>query len=284
MMEILSRLEMTFITAELGINHNGDIDIAKKLIDTAKLAGCDAVKFQKRTVEKVYSKEVLDSPRNSPWGTTTREQKNGIEFSKNEYDIIDKYCKNNHIEWYASAWDVESLEFLKRYELKYNKVASAMLTNMELINKIAQEKKHTFISTGMSNMDQIKTAVNIFKKNECPFELQHSNSSYPMKIEEANLNCIKTLQNEFECNVGYSGHESLGYLICVTAVVLGATSIERHITLDRSMYGSDQPASLEPAGLQRLVRDIRIIDLIMGDGEKIIWDSEIPVMKKLRNM
>ena len=284
MMGILSRLEMTFITAELGINHNGDIDIAKKLIDTAKLAGCDAVKFQKRTVEKVYSKEVLDSPRNSPWGTTTREQKNGIEFSKNEYDIIDKYCKNNHIEWYASAWDVESLEFLKQYELKYNKVASAMLTNMELINKIAQEKKHTFVSTGMSNMDQIKTAVNIFKKNECPFELQHSNSSYPMKIEEANLNCIKTLQNEFECNVGYSGHESLGYLICVAAVVLGATSIERHITLDRSMYGSDQPASLEPAGLQRLVRDIRNIDLIMGDGEKIIWDSEIPVMKKLRNM
>ncbi len=275
---------MTFITAELGINHNGDIDIAKKLIDTAKLAGCDAVKFQKRTVEKVYSKEVLDSPRNSPWGTTTREQKNGIEFSKNEYDIIDKYCKNNHIEWYASAWDVESLEFLKQYEFKYNKVASAMLTNMELINKIAQEKKHTFVSTGMSNMDQIKTAVNIFKKNECPFELQHSNSSYPMKIEEANLNCIKTLQNEFECNVGYSGHESLGYLICVAAVILGATSIERHITLDRSMYGSDQPASLEPAGLQRLVRDIRNIDLIMGDGEKIIWDSEIPVMKKLRNM
>ena len=283
-MGILSRLEMTFITAELGINHNGDIDIAKKLIDTAKLAGCDAVKFQKRTVEKVYSKEVLDSPRNSPWGTTTREQKNGIEFSKNEYDIIDKYCKNNHIEWYASAWDVESLEFLKQYELKYNKVASAMLTNMELINKIAQEKKHTFVSTGMSNMDQIKTAVNIFKKNECPFELQHSNSSYPMEIEEANFNCIKTLQNEFECNVGYSGHESLGYLICVAAVILGATSIERHITLDRSMYGSDQPASLEPAGLQRLVRDIRNIDLIMGDGEKIIWDSEIPVMKKLRNM
>ncbi len=283
-MGILSRLEMTFITAELGINHNGDIDIAKKLIDTAKLAGCDAVKFQKRTVEKVYSKEVLDSPRNSPWGTTTREQKNGIEFSKNEYDIIDKYCKNNHIEWYASAWDVESLEFLKQYEHKYNKVASAMLTNMELINKIAQEKKHTFVSTGMSNIDQIKTAVNIFKKNECPFELQHSNSSYPMKIEEANLNCIKTLQNEFECNVGYSGHESLGYLICVAAVILGATSIERHITLDRSMYGSDQPASLEPAGLQRLVRDIRNIDLIMGDGEKIIWDSEIPVMKKLRNM
>ena len=200
------------------------------------------------------------------------------------YSWLSMTCKQKDIQFLSTAFDLESLEFLKQYDLKYNKVASAMLTNMELINKIAQEKKHTFISTGMSNMDQIKTAVNIFKKNECPFELQHSNSSYPMKLEEANLNCIKTLQNEFECNVGYSGHESLGYLICVTAVVLGATSIERHITLDRSMYGSDQPASLEPAGLQRLVRDIRIIDLIMGDGKKIIWDSEIPVMKKLRNM
>ena len=281
-MGILSRLEMTFITAELGINHNGDIDIAKKLIDTAKLAGCDAVKFQKRTVEKVYSKEVLDSPRNSPWGTTTREQKNGIEFSKNEYDIIDKYCKNNHIEWYASAWDVESLEFLKQYELKYNKVASAMLTNMELINKIAQEKKHTFVSTGMSNMDQIKTAVNIFKKNECPFELQHSNSSYPMKIEEANLLCIPMLKKKFGCNVGYSGHEVVAYRVSLIAVTLGATSLERHITLDRTMYGSDQAVSLEPAGLERMVRDIRSVEDIMGDGEKRVWDSEIPVRKKLR--
>ena len=275
---------MTFITAELGINHNGDIDIAKKLIDIAKLAGCNAVKFQKRTIEKVYSKEALDSPRDSPWGTTNREQKNGLEFSKNEYDIIDKYCKTNEIDWYASAWDLDSLDFLKSYELKYNKVASAMLTNIELINKISQEKKHTFISTGMSTLEQIKTAVDIFKNNNCPFELQHSNSSYPMKIEEANLNCIKTLQNEFQCNVGYSGHETIGYLICITAVVLGATSIERHITLDRSMYGSDQPASLEPSGLQRLVRDIRGLDIIMGDGKKVIWDSEIPVMKKLRNM
>jgi len=275
---------MTFITAELGINHNGDIDIAKKLIDTAKIAGCDAVKFQKRTIEKVYSKEVLDSHRDSPWGTTTREQKNGLEFSKNEYDIIDNYCKTNEIDWYASAWDLESLEFLKHYNLKYNKVASAMLTNMELINKIAQEKKHTFISTGMSTLDQIKTAVDIFKKINCPFELQHSNSSYPMKIEEANLNCIKTLRNEFGCEVGYSGHESLGYLVCVTATVLGATSIERHITLDRALYGSDQSASLEPQGLKRLVKDIRRLDLIMGDGKKVIWDSEIPVMKKLRNM
>tara|TARA_B100001540_G_scaffold310794_1_gene329118 strand:- start:398 stop:1225 length:828 start_codon:yes stop_codon:yes gene_type:complete len=275
---------MTFITAELGINHNGDMDITKKLIDIAKSAGCNAVKFQKRTIEKVYSKEVLDSPRDSPWGTTTREQKNGLEFSKNEYDIIDQYCKTNDIEWYASAWDIESLDFLKQYNLKYNKIASAMLTNLELIEKISQEKKHTFISTGMSTMEQIKSAVDIFRKNNCPFELQHSNSSYPMKLEEANLNCIKTLKNEFQCDVGYSGHESVGYLVCITAVVLGATSIERHITLDRSMYGSDQSASLEPSGLQRLVRDIRGLDIIMGDGKKVIWDSEIPVMKKLRNV
>jgi len=275
---------MTFITAELGINHNGDMNITKKLIDIAKSAGCNAVKFQKRTIEKVYSKEVLDSPRDSPWGTTTREQKNGLEFSKNEYDIIDQYCKTNDIEWYASAWDIESLDFLKQYNLKYNKIASAMLTNLELIEKISQEKKHTFISTGMSTMEQIKSAVDIFRKNNCPFELQHSNSSYPMKLEEANLNCIKTLKNEFQCDVGYSGHESVGYLVCITAVVLGATSIERHITLDRSMYGSDQSASLEPSGLQRLVRDIRGLDIIMGDGKKVIWDSEIPVMKKLRNM
>jgi N-acetylneuraminate synthase len=159
-----------------------------------------------------------------------------------------------------------------------------MLTNHELLNTIAEEKKHTFISTGMSEIKQIKSAINIFKKNNCSFELQHSNSSYPMKIEEANLRCIETLRNEFNCDVGYSGHEAMGYLICVCAVMFGATSIERHITLDRTMYGSDQAASLEPGGLQRLVRDVRIIDLILGDGVKRIWDSEIPVMKKLRNM
>ena len=159
-----------------------------------------------------------------------------------------------------------------------------MLTNHKLLEVIAKERKYTFISTGMSTMDEIRDAIRIFKKHDCSYSLLHSNSSYPMEEEEASLNCITTLQKEFKCDVGYSGHETAGYLICICAVMLGATSIERHITLDRSMYGSDQPASLEPAGLQRLVRDIRIIDLIMGDGEKIIWDSEIPVMKKLRNM
>ena len=240
--------------------------------------------FQKRTVDKVYSKKTLDLPRDSPWGTTNRDQKYGLEFTNKEYDIIDDYCKKNQIVWYASAWDMDSLEFLKKYDLKYNKIASAMLVNKKLLNAVAKEKKHTFISTGMSTMEQIKTAIDIFRENDCSFELQHSNSSYPMKTEEANLKCIETLRNEFNCDVGYSGHESLGYLICVTAVVLGATSIERHITLDRSMYGSDQAASLEPAGLERLVRDIRRINGIMGDGVKRIWDSEIPVMKKLRNV
>jgi N-acetylneuraminate synthase len=231
----------------------------------------------------VYSKAVLDTPRESPWGKTTREQKLGLEFEKAEYDIIDQYCKEKNIEWYASSWDIDSQLFLQNYNLKHNKVASAMLTNHKLLEVIAKERKPTFISTGMSTMDEIKDAVRIFEKYDCKFSLQHSNSSYPMKEEEANLNCITTLQKEFKCDVGYSGHETSGYLICVSAVILGAKSIERHITLDRSMYGSDQAASLEPIGLKRVVNDIRRIEAILGDGEKRVWPSEISVMKKLRN-
>ena len=274
---------MVFFTAEIGINHNGDLEIAKKLIDITVEAGCDAVKFQKRAIEKVYSKAVLDTPRESPWGKTTREQKLGLEFEKAEYDIIDQYCKEKNIEWYASSWDIDSQLFLQNYNLKHNKVASAMLTNHKLLEVIAKERKPTFISTGMSTMDEIKDAVRIFEKYDCKFSLQHSNSSYPMKEEEANLNCITTLQKEFRCDVGYSGHETSGYLVCVSAVILGAKSIERHITLDRSMYGSDQAASLEPMGLKRVVNDIRRIEAILGDGEKRVWPSEISVMKKLRN-
>ena len=274
---------MVFFTAEIGINHNGDLKIAKKLIDVAIEAGCDAVKFQKRTVEKVYSKEALDTPRESPWGKTTREQKLGLEFEKDEYDTIDQYCKKRNIEWYASSWDIDSQLFLQNYDLKYNKVASAMLTNHKLLEVIAKERKPTFVSTGMSTMDEIRDAVKIFEKYDCPYSLQHSNSSYPMKEEEANLNCITTLQKEFKCDVGYSGHETVGYLICVCAIMLGAISIERHITLDRSMYGSDQAASLEPQGLKRVVNDVRRVERILGDGKKHVWASEIPVMEKLRN-
>ena len=273
---------MVFITAEIGINHNGDIDIAKKLIDVAKECGCDAVKFQKRTIDKVYSKEILDTPRESPWGTTTREQKIGLEFNKKEYDIIDKYCWQKDIEWYASTWDIDSQLFLKQYNLKYNKVASAMLTHLKLLRIIADEKKHTFISTGMSTLDEIRKAVEIFRNANCPFELLHANSSYPMKIEEANLNCIKTLKNKFNCEVGYSGHEATAYIVCIIAGMLNCSSIERHISLDRTMYGSDQAASLEPNGLKRLVTDVRRIDKILGDGVKRIWDSEKSAMKKLR--
>ena len=274
---------MVFLTAEIGINHNGDIGIAKKLIDLAVEAGCDAVKFQKRTVDKVYSKDILDFPRESPWGTTTREQKMGLEFEKEEYDIIDNYCKEKNILWYASAWDIDSQIFLQNYNLKYNKVSSPMLTNHKLLEVISKEKKYTFISTGMSTMNEIRDAVNIFKKNDCQFSLLHSNSSYPMAEEEANLKCIQTLKNEFNCEVGYSGHEVTGYLLCICAVILGATSIERHITLGRSMYGSDQASSLEPLGIKRVVNDIRRIEVILGDGKKRVWASEIPAMKKLRN-
>ena len=273
---------MVFITAEIGINHNGDVEIVKELIKFAKLYGCDEVKFQKRTVEQAYSKEILDSPRDSPWGNTTRDEKIHLEFGKKEYDEINEFCSQQDIEWFASSWDVTSQEFLKNYDLKHNKVASAMLTNFELLDVMAQEKKPTFVSTGMSTLDDVKKAVEIFKKYNCPFELMHTNSSYPMKIEEANLNCITTLKDKFSCNVGYSGHESGASLVCVAAVLLGASSIERHVTLDRTMYGSDHAASLEPPGLQRLVRDIRLLDVIKGDGEKRIWPSELKKLKRLR--
>tara|TARA_B110000438_G_scaffold171111_1_gene163481 strand:- start:14304 stop:15137 length:834 start_codon:yes stop_codon:yes gene_type:complete len=273
---------LTFIVAEIGINHNGDIKIAKKLIDMAVEANCDAVKFQKRSIDKVYSKEVLDAPRDSPWGTTQRQQKEGLEFSEKEYKIIDNYCKKKQIPWFVSCWDTESQIQMKKFNTKFNKVASAMLVHTELLKLIAKEKKHTFISTGMSTMNDIKKAISIFKKFKCPFELMHSHSTYPMPIEEANLRVIQTLQKKFKCNVGYSGHEISSYQLPMVAVSLGATSIERHITLNRAMYGSDQAASLEKAGLVRMVRDIRVIDKIIGDGKKRIWNSELPVQKKLR--
>ena len=275
---------MTFITAEIGINHNGKISIAKKLIDVAVSAGVDAVKFQKRDVEKVYTKKVLDSYRESMWGTTTRDQKLGLEFSESQYKEIDKYCKKKKIAWYLSCWDVGSQIQMRKFKTKYNKVASAMLLHTKLLETIAEEGKHTFISTGMSTMSEISRAVKLFRKFDCPFELMHSHSAYPMSPHEANLRVIQTLKKKFKCNVGYSGHEISSYSICMAAVLLGARSIERHITLDRSMYGSDQAASLEPSGLIRLVRDIRELDFVLGDGKKRIWDSELPAQKKLREV
>lgn len=270
-----------FIIAEIGINHNGSLEIAKKLIDMAKRSGCDAVKFQKRTIDKVYSKDELDKLRESPWGTTNREQKQGLEFDKKKYDIINEYCKKIKIEWFASAWDEESQEFLKQYNLKYNKIASAMIKNFPLLDQVSKEKKHCFISTGMSTLEDIEKAVNIFKKNKCSFELMHCNSTYPAKEEEINLNCINTLKDKFNCKVGYSGHEN-GVAISIAASAFGISSLERHITLDRTMYGSDQKASIEEPGLRQLVQSVRKISIALGDGKKRFYDSEKIVAEKLR--
>ena len=270
-----------FVIAEIGINHNGNLDIAKKLIDGAVFTGCDAVKFQKRTIEKVYTKEELDKPRESPWGATTREQKNGLEFGKKEYDEIDRYCNKKSIHWFASAWDLDSQLFLKQYNLKYNKIASPMLTNKPLLEIVTGEGKHTFISTGMSTMEEIEKAVNVFRKADCSFELMHSVASYPMKIEDANLKMIHVLRERFGCNIGYSGHE-VGLIVSCAAAVLGATSIEKHITLDRSMYGSDQAASVEVMGMYKLVGYIRQIEASMGDGIKVVTEEERKLKCKLR--
>tara|TARA_R100000008_G_scaffold83280_1_gene68507 strand:- start:3050 stop:3886 length:837 start_codon:yes stop_codon:yes gene_type:complete len=272
-----------FVIAEIGINHNGSLDIAKQLIDEAASAGCDAVKFQKRTVEKVYSKEELDKPRESPWGTTNREQKNGLEFNESDYEQIDLYCKEKNIEWFASAWDVDSQVFMRRFNCKYNKVASAMLTHRELLETIASEKKHTFISTGMSTLEQIDKVVEIFRNHNCSFELMHCNSTYPMQLEDANLRVMHTLQERYGCNVGYSGHET-GIIISCAAVAIGASSLERHITLDRAMYGSDQSASLEIVGLKRMMDYVRDINTAMGSSEKRVMETEVPIADKLRKV
>ena len=271
-----------FFIAEIGINHNGDISICKDLIDCAVEAKCDAVKLQKRDINEVYTQDFLDMPRESPWGTTQRDQKLGLEFNQKEYEIIDEYCKSKKIEWFASAWDLKSQKFLRKFDLKYNKVASAMIVNTELLKLIAEEGKYTFISTGMSDYNDIQKAVDIFRNNNCPFELMHTVSTYPMRDEDANLNCIKTLRDRFNCNVGYSGHE-VGLAISYAAAALGIKSLERHITLDRAMYGSDQSASIEPNGLNQLVKAIRKIELAMGDGEKRIIEEEVPIAKKLRS-
>jgi N-acetylneuraminate synthase len=270
-----------FIIAEIGINHNGDIDIVKQLIDVASDAGADAVKFQKRTLDLVYKEEFLNSKRESPWGTTQREQKEGLEFGFDEYQIINNYCKQKDILWFASAWDLESQKFLQKFDLKYNKIASAMIVYEELLELVASEGRHTFISTGMTNKRDIEKAVKIFEAKKCPFELMHCISTYPMKVENANLNAMTTLRKEFSCSVGYSGHE-VGLAVSYAAAALGATSIERHITLDRSMYGSDQSASVEPAGFKMLVGAIRKIEKAMGDGELGYIEAENPIANNLR--
>ncbi len=270
-----------FSIAEIGINHNGQLDIAKQLIDVAKEAGCDAVKFQKRTIDLVYSQELLDSPRKSPWGTTQRDQKEGLEFGQDEYEKIDQYCRKEGIEWFASAWDLESQKFLRQFDLVYNKVASAMIVYEDLLREVASEGKYTFISTGMTRNGQIDKAVQIFREADCPFELMHCVSTYPMIDEDANLKCIQKLRDLYKCDVGYSGHE-VGLVVSFGAAALGITSLERHITLSRAMYGSDQAASVEPSGLRMLIGGVRKIQEALGDGHIGIIDKEISVSEKLR--
>ena len=270
-----------FIIAELGINHNGDMSICKELIDVAVDSGCDAVKFQKRDINEVYTQEFLDSFRESPWGSTQREQKMGLEFDVDEYQEIESYCKKKNIEWFASAWDANSQKFLRQFNSKYNKVASAMIVHTELLKEIASEGKHTFISTGMTTYEDIDKAVDIFKKANCPFELMHTVSTYPMKDEDANLNMINTLRDRYQCDVGYSGHE-VGLAVSYAAAALNITSLERHITLDRAMYGSDQSASVEQGGFRNLVGAVRKIEKAMGDGVKRVYEAEAPIAANLR--
>jgi N-acetylneuraminate synthase len=271
-----------FLIAEIGINHNGSLDIARQLIDAASDAGFDAVKFQKRSIDVVYEAAYLDRARESPWGTTQREQKEGLEFDAADYAEIARHCEAAGIAWSASAWDVESQLFLRQFDLPFNKVASPMLGHRPLLELIASEGKKTFISTGMATLEEIDEVVRMFRDADCPFNLMHCNSTYPMREENANLLCIPMLRDRYCCDVGYSGHESSLLKVCTTAVALGASSLERHITLDRAMYGSDQAASIETHALRDFVETVRKIPLLLGTGDKQITAAEAEVRSKLR--
>lgn len=270
-----------FFIAEIGINHNGDVEIAKHLIEQAKAAGCDAVKFQKRTIDIVYPAEVLAQPRESPWGTTQRHQKEGLEFGKTEYDMIDAHCRQLGIEWFASAWDIPSQHFLRQYNLKYNKVASAMATHIPFLREVASEGKPTFLSTGMCTYEDINRAIEVLRAANCPIILMHTVATYPAAEKDLNIAMLHTLRERYQLPVGYSGHEA-SVSPSTMAAMFGAVAIERHITLDRAMYGSDQAASLELPGLLSLVSVIRKIPQCIGDGTKRILPAEEAVAKKLR--
>jgi len=270
-----------YVIAEIGINHNGSLDIAKQLINQAKASGCDAVKFQKRTIDVVYASEFLEQPRESPWGKTQRAQKEGLEFGEVEYGKIDSYCKQLGIDWFASAWDIPSQRFLRRYQCPYNKVASAMATNLHFIAEVASEQKPTFLSTGMCTLEQIDRAVEAFKSANCPLILMHTVSTYPASENDLNLSVIHTLRERYGLPVGYSGHET-SVSPSIMAAMMGAVAIERHITLDRAMYGSDQAASLELPGLLNLTGVIRKIPVCIGDGVKRVLPKEVLNANKLR--
>jgi len=270
-----------FVIAEIGINHNGDIDIAKQLIDAAVETGCQAVKFQKRTVEVVYTVEELANPRENPFGPTNGDLKNGLEFGRDEYAEIDRYCNEKGILWFSSCWDEGSVDFMEQFDPPCYKIASASLTDDNLLNHHKQYGRPFILSTGMSTLDQIEKAVEVLGKDN--LVILHCTSTYPSKLEELNLRGIHTLQERYDVPIGYSGHE-VGLATSVAAATLGACVVERHITLDRSMWGSDQAASVEPTGFGRMVKDIRAIENAMGDGVKVVYDSELPIIDKLRRV
>jgi sialic acid synthase SpsE len=274
--------EPVYVIAEIGINHNGDIEIAKQLMDVAVETGCDAVKFQKRTPEICVPEEQKSIPRETPWGSMTYfEYKKRIEFEQPEFEQIDAHAKKIGIDWFASPWDVPSVDFLESFDVPCQKIASACLTDSELLTAVNKTKTTTILSTGMSSIEEIDKAVSLL--NNVPLAIAQATSTYPAEASELNLRTIQTFAEKYKVPVGYSGHER-GLQVTIAAVALGATFIERHITLDRSMWGTDHSASLEPEGLKRLVRDIRIVELALGDGKKKVYDSEIPIRAKLRRV
>ena len=277
----ISKKSPIFIIAEIGINHNGSVDLAKKMIDVAISAGCQAVKFQKRTVDVVYTKEELAMLRESVFGSTNGDLKRGLEFSLEQYKEIDDYCKKRGILWFASCWDKESVDFIDKFNPPCYKIASASLTDDELLKYTRSKGVPILLSTGMSTLEQIQHAVDILGKED--LLLFHCTSTYPTNHNEINLNAISELEKQFDCLVGFSGHER-GLVPSVVSVVKGAVSVERHITMDRTLWGSDQAASLEPAGIHRLVRDIKIARESLGDGVKVVYESEKPIIKKLRKV
>jgi N-acetylneuraminate synthase len=279
--KIVGKGSPVFVTAEIGINHNGDLNIAKRLIDVAVMAGCDAVKFQKRTPEKAVPPEYRDVMRETPWGIISYlEYRRKVEFGLQEYQEIDRYCKEKGILWFASCWDEQSVDFIEQFSPPVFKVASASLTDAPLLRKMRATQRPIILSTGMSTIEEIEQSVAYLGEEN--LLLAHSTSTYPCPPAELNLRMIQTLQARFNCPVGYSGHE-VGLQTTLAAITLGACFIERHITLDRAMmWGSDQAASVEPWGLMRLVRDIRVIEEALGDGVKRVYDSEIPARQRLR--
>ena len=270
-----------FIIAEIGINHNGSLNLAKKMIDIAVTTGCDAVKFQKRTIDVVYTKEELAKERKSVFGETNGDLKRGLEFGEYEYNEIDKYCKEKGILWFASCWDSGSVDFIDKFNPPCYKIASACLTDDDLLKHTKSKGKPILLSTGMSTMDEIRHAVSILGEDN--LVILHCTSTYPSNADEMNLRVIETFRNEFSCPIGYSGHER-GITPSVLAVAVGASVVERHITTDRTNWGSDQAASLETAGLYHMVRDIRQTPVLLGDGVKIVYTREYPIIDKLRRV